>query len=67
MGRKMSNGTYSGLVGMLVRDEIDVIVSDLTINEERSDVLSFSHPILSSKYERKKHKFLLMPQIKIFI
>lgn len=44
---------------MLLRGEIDVIVSETTMDYDRSTVLKFSRPILISKYEPNCTPFLL--------
>ncbi|KAK6639739.1 hypothetical protein RUM43_008014 [Polyplax serrata] len=46
-----TNGSWNGLVGMLLRGEIDVIVSETTMDYDRSTVLKFSRPILISNYQ----------------
>lgn len=48
-GIREENGTWNGLVGMLLRDEIDFVVSELNINQERTDVMDFSHPLLKTR------------------
>ena len=42
--------TWSGLVGMLTRDEIDVAVSEFTITEARSHFVDFSIPMMTTGY-----------------
>ncbi|KAL0269924.1 UNVERIFIED_CONTAM: hypothetical protein PYX00_007506 [Menopon gallinae] len=49
-GLKNANGTWNGLVGMTVRGEIDVIVSEITIEKSRSHVLDLFHPLIYSSY-----------------
>lgn len=39
------DGTWSGMVGMLIQKEIDICIADLTITIERSQVISFGEPI----------------------
>ena len=43
-----SGGGWTGLVGMLLRQEIDVIAADLTITASRLSVMDFSKPFMSS-------------------
>lgn len=43
------NGTWSGLVGMLQRKEIDVAVSEFIMDEQRSHVVEFTRPLLKSR------------------
>ena len=48
-GVEQSSGAgWTGLVGMLLRNEIDVIAADLTITASRLNVLDFSKPFMSS-------------------
>lgn len=44
-----SNNTWNGLVGMATRGEIDVIVSEITIEKKRSHVLDMFHPLIHSR------------------
>lgn len=37
-------------MGMLLDKEIDIIVADVTINEDRSDVIDFARPLITSRY-----------------
>ena len=37
---------WSGLIGEVVRGEADIAISDLTINEQRSKVVDFTHPYM---------------------
>lgn len=39
---------WTGLVGMLLRNEIDLIAADLTITSSRLAVMDFSKPFMSS-------------------
>jgi len=50
----VSSGIWNGLVGMLLRREIDCIAADLTVTAARLSVLEFSEPFMSSSI-----KFLL--------
>ena len=43
-----AGGGWTGLVGMLLRNEIDVIAADLTITASRLAVMDFSKPFMSS-------------------
>lgn len=40
-----ANGTWSGMVGMLSRGEIDIAPTDFTVTAERSTVMTFAYPI----------------------
>ena len=41
-------GLWSGLVGMLLRSEVDCVAADLTVTAARLAVMDFSQPFLSS-------------------
>ena len=41
-----SNGTWNGLMGMLIRREADIVAAALTITKERLDVTTFSVTLL---------------------
>jgi hypothetical protein len=43
-----TTGQWSGLIGEVVRGEADIAVSDLTINEQRSKVVDFTHPYMDA-------------------
>ena len=47
-GVEQGLGGWSGLVGMLRRNEIDVIAADLTVTSSRLEVMDFSKPFMSS-------------------
>ena len=44
-GGKNSNGTWDGMVGMLLRDETDVVVASLTQTSRRYEVIDFTIPL----------------------
>ena len=41
-GNKLANGSWTGVVGLLHRREIDLTFNDLAITEARSQVLDFA-------------------------
>jgi hypothetical protein len=47
--RNSETGEWNGLVQMAMRQEVDVIAADLTINNQRTEVLDFSKPFMASK------------------
>ncbi|GFT61704.1 uncharacterized protein NPIL_610011 [Nephila pilipes] len=53
-GRKTENGNWTGMVGMLYRGEADIALGQLTITEERSEVVDFSIP-----YTNQDETFLI--------
>ena len=44
-GGKTKNGTFNGMVGMLTRNETDVVVTSLTYTWERNQVIDYTKPI----------------------
>ncbi len=48
-GVQMENGSWSGLVGMLQRREVDVVAASLAFTLERRKVMSFSHFLFETK------------------
>lgn len=43
-GHKLSNGTWTGIVGDLISGEIDISVATLTMTTEREEVIDFVAP-----------------------
>ncbi|KAK6186375.1 hypothetical protein SNE40_008421 [Patella caerulea] len=43
-GGKSSDGKWQGLVGLLVREEVDMVIADFSITEERSKIVDFILP-----------------------
>ena len=50
-GSPSSNGSWNGLVKMLMDDEIDIAVAPLTINTPRSYVIDFCEPLTRETYQ----------------
>lgn len=50
-GSDKGNGNWSGLVGMILDGSIDVIAAEMSMNKQRSEVISFTRPVLISKYK----------------
>ena len=46
-GATNNNGTWNGLVGMLIAKETDITAALLSVSEERSKVIEFGIPLLS--------------------
>ena len=44
-GGKTKNGSFNGMVGMLTRNETDVVVTSLTYTRERNQVIDYTKPI----------------------
>ena len=44
-GAKTKNGSFNGMVGMLTRNETDVVVTSLTYTRERNHVIDYTKPI----------------------
>ena len=43
-----TTGKWSGLIGEVVEDETDIALVDLTINEQRSEVVDFTYPFMDA-------------------
>nr|CAD7576984.1 unnamed protein product [Timema californicum] len=52
------NGTWNGMVGMLVRGEVDLVVGTLTMTSQRLDAVRFSVPLVSSTTQKSKKQTL---------
>nr|CAD7201097.1 unnamed protein product [Timema douglasi] len=50
------NGTWNGMVGMLVRGEVDLVVGTLTMTSQRLDAVRFSVPLVSSTHAHKERE-----------
>ena len=48
-GSLSDDGNWSGMIGMILRDEVDFAVSDFFITLDRSYVVDFSMPLLNSQ------------------
>lgn len=42
------SGTWNGIVGMLIRKEVDVALTDYYVSQERNEVVDFSYSIMQS-------------------
>jgi hypothetical protein len=47
-GLNRTTGQWSGQIGEVARGEADIAMSDLTINEQRSKVVDFTHPYMEA-------------------
>ena len=45
-GAKDSHGNWSGLVGEIVRHDVDLSIAPLTITKERRKAIQFTYPFL---------------------
>ncbi|XP_069104062.1 glutamate receptor ionotropic, delta-1-like isoform X1 [Argopecten irradians] len=43
-GLELDNGSWSGVVGMLQRKEIDLVVASLNVHSRREEVIDFTYP-----------------------
>ncbi|GBO10245.1 hypothetical protein AVEN_84487-1 [Araneus ventricosus] len=41
-GRLLSNGTWTGMIGKIQKNEADIAINEIIINQERSRVVDFS-------------------------
>ncbi|KAJ9593254.1 hypothetical protein L9F63_015200 [Diploptera punctata] len=49
-GMLTNNGSWSGMVGMLDRSEADVVIASFTMTSARTSAVSFTKPILNTRY-----------------
>ena len=49
-GNKNSEGNWTGMIGMITRNEADVAVADIVMNPIRISVINFIAPLLNQKY-----------------
>lgn len=49
-GIKEKNGSWNGLIGMLLNDQIDVAVSEFIMDTQRSHVVDFSRPLVKTRF-----------------
>ena len=50
MGALSRDGKWTGIIRMLIDQEVDVAVADVTMTSQRVMVVDFSFPILLSRY-----------------
>ncbi|GFU07279.1 uncharacterized protein TNCV_2656041 [Trichonephila clavipes] len=43
-GNKLENGSWSGTIGMVYREEADLAIGKIAITEERASILDYSYP-----------------------
>lgn len=66
-GRKTSNGTWTGIIGLLAREEVDIGVCYLSVSSDRKEAVEFSEPywndqltFVSSYPEEKNSPYVFM-------
>ena len=45
-GAKTRNGSYSGMIGMILREEVEFSISDFIITKTRKEVIDFSPTLI---------------------
>ena len=45
-----STGTWTGVVGMVKRGEIDVGIADFTKTRNRIEIVDFAYPLIHARY-----------------
>lgn len=65
-GRQLSNGSWTGMCGMLARGEIDIIIGEFSMSPDRQNIVESLLPLLHAKYsyslfrnEKPKNNFRL--------
>ncbi|XP_067946390.1 glutamate receptor ionotropic, kainate 2-like [Watersipora subatra] len=46
-GHRLENGSWTGMIGTLIKKEADLALGELTINYERSSVIDFTKPFMN--------------------
>jgi hypothetical protein len=49
-GSLSSNGTWTGMIALLINGDVEVAVGDFTMNKQRAGVVDFTLPISESMY-----------------
>ena len=49
-GSLKDDGTWTGMIGMILRDEVDIAISDFYVTAERSMVIDYSQKIVELMY-----------------
>lgn len=49
-GLNLLNGTWTGAIGILVRNEADIAGMELMMTSDRLDAIAFTTPVFSTKY-----------------
>ena len=49
-GSPKDDGTWTGMIGMILRDEVDIAISDFYVTAERSMVIDYSQKIVELMY-----------------
>jgi len=47
-GSMQPNGSWDGLIGCLLRDEVDILYAGIAITKERATAIAFTQPYLQS-------------------
>jgi ABC-type amino acid transport substrate-binding protein len=47
-GKLQADGTWNGMIGMIMRDEADIAIADLTITRSREQVVDFTLPFMNT-------------------
>jgi hypothetical protein len=53
-GVKKLNGTWSGLMGMVDKNEIDVISTDILMENKRLEIVNFMEPVFEVRCHSTK-------------
>ena len=50
-GTQHENGSWSGVVGKIVRKEVDFAATELTMTADRLDFIEFTTPVYTTKFK----------------
>ncbi|XP_043272684.1 probable glutamate receptor [Venturia canescens] len=48
-GHRLANGTWTGTIGMLIEDEVDVVAAELMMTRDRLEAIEFTTPVYTTK------------------
>jgi len=60
VGSQDKNGTWTGVLGMMIRGEVQVADIPLVVTPERESVVDFTSPLLNIKYMTLCTKLLIL-------
>lgn len=67
LGRRLSNGSWTGMFGMVLRGDADLVVSILALSEERSKVLDYTYPYYRGRLTFATRKPEYVPDPTVFL
>jgi ABC-type amino acid transport substrate-binding protein len=66
-GSKSGNGSWTGVVGLVVNGEADIGIADFTVTKERSEVVAFIDTLAISGYVIRFYIFYCILKFSLFV